>query len=92
VYLAELLIITQYTKTPPIILIIEPNIESLIPTRDTIENTSTIIPQMLLLLLSSIAPMITTIPEMSTIDEKNGKNGSIPINSRPNCPIIPLFI
>ena len=80
-YLAELLIITQYTKTPPVILIIEPNIESPIPTRDTIENTSTIIPQMVAscgLLLSSIAPMMTTIPEMSTIDEKMGRTALFP--------------
>jgi hypothetical protein len=46
------------------------------PTRATAENTNTIIPQMVAscdLLLSSIALMMTTIPEMSTIDEKKGR-------------------
>jgi hypothetical protein len=51
--------------TPPIIPVIEPSRESTIPTRDAIENTSTIIPQMVVasygILLSSIAPMMTTI-------------------------------
>ena len=60
--------------TPPIIPVIEPSRESTIPTRDAIENTSTIIPQMVVasygILLSSIAPMMTTIPEMSTLREK----------------------